>query len=845
MIKTPPLRVALGTDGVSIWSPEIFGTAEPSRLRDFLSRAFAVQEVEGVELRPARAFGRIRYGGVNNPAQIWRKLSRALSSPGGASGFEDATGFEGPAGATLRRVDAGLVYLDGLGARSVRVSRIGDVLSTWRVRQLGESELRLWHPLLRNRRDVVFRLEEELAAIPGVQDFKASALTAGVSIRFDASTTTAERLARELERAWPRLLGGLDGAPSQTRLMASVGLVGLAFTGQYLAPAVRPIAVAGVTLYSFPNVINATRQVTRGEIGLSALYTTGLALMLVSGLPFTASVMAALMQFWPHLARRKIQRSQRRLFAGPRRRPSWSRLVQAEGVEVEVHVDDLRAGDVIVVRRGETIPVDGVVADGSAAVVEDAAFGGRQVEDKSPGDAVAASTFVRDGNLTIRVERSGALTSASYVDSLLPRSSIAGLPSSLEAERRANRNAKPALALAGISLLLTRTLRPSQAVLRPDYATAPRLSVQLSALRGVADGVQRGVLFKNPAALDRLAVADVYVIDESAGLGRRSVEVATVQTVEGLAVELAVGYALAAYGSSRSEQSRALAAFASKRKPVHPTADAIRRYAGVSRYRDRLGGAIEIATSRYLATSNISIPPGLQTGSVAPGRDAGADQPDREPSLRPLWVLRDGQVIAGISFARTGEFVGRQVVAALQAQNNRPRVVYVSQKGKDESLALARALGIQFPHGDLTPADKLELIRGLGRQTLWIGDGSDPGATQAIAASSVSISLAPLSRSREDAADILLPHQGLSVLPEVVALGRAHAERLAKDYRTVYRTNLLGVAGAFLANFNALHSGLLSNFGTALVYTRHARALERLAAAADEQRARLQSPALG
>jgi manganese/zinc-transporting P-type ATPase C len=840
MTKPSALRIALGADSVSIWSSEIFGAAEPSKLRDFLSRAFAVQEVDGVELRRATAFGRVRYGAVAHPARIWKQLSRALTSPEGAA---SASGLPDTA---ARRIDAGLVYLDGPGSRPVRVSRIGNVLSTWRVRHQGDGTLRLSHPVLRQRRDVVFRLEEELAALLGVEDFQVSALTAGVSIRFDARTTTAERLARELEKAWPRLLEGLDGPPSKTRLVAAVGLMGLAFTGQYLAPVVRPIAVAGVTLYSLPNVVNAGKQLSHGQVGISALYSAGLLFMLVTGMPFTASVMATLMQAWPHLARRKLVQSQRRLFAGQRRRPAWARQLAA-GVEVEVHVDELRKGDRIVVRRGEIIPVDGVVENGSATVIDDAPFAADQIEDRSPGDSVAAGALLQAGNLTIRVERAGAQTSASYLDSLLPHTAFVGLPSSYEAERIANRNAKPVLALSALNLLLTRTLPPSQALLRPDYATAPRLSAQLSALQGVAEGLQRGIWFRNPAALDRLANADVVVIDDTAELDRQGVEVAAVQTVDGVSTDVVLGYTLAAQGTSRSEQSRALSAFASKRNSAQPRLEAIRRDAGVTRYRDSLGSEIDIVSSSYVATSQLDVPERLQS-TLARRTEARAQRVESAPAndppaLRSLWVLRDGAIIGVVAFARTGEFVARQSLAALRAQNKRARIVYVSSGGQAEAQGLAQRLGLDFSQGGLSAAAKADLIRGWGRAALWLGDGSDPNASKPIAASAVSVSLAPLSHAREDAADILLPHTGLSGLAEAIELGRAHAQRLKKDYRAVYLANLLGATGAFVPGLTPLQVGLLSNVGTGFIYARHARRLDELVSAAEQKRARLTSPA--
>jgi hypothetical protein len=250
MIERSALRIALGTQAVSIWSPEIFGDVESSRLRVFFARAFAVQEVEHVEVHRAASFGRVHCRANDDPAQIWRKLSRALrlESPSRWGGATAELASTRPS-----TVDAGSLYLGPSGTAPVHVTRIGDALSTWRVRRQSSDELRLAHPALRNSREVVFRLEEVLASFVGVKSFRASAVTATVLMKLDVGQTTAERVAVALEKAWPRLLEGLEGPPSQKRLVASVGLAGLAYAGQYLVPALRPIAVAGITVYSAPN----------------------------------------------------------------------------------------------------------------------------------------------------------------------------------------------------------------------------------------------------------------------------------------------------------------------------------------------------------------------------------------------------------------------------------------------------------------------------------------------------------------------------------------------------------------------------------------------------------------
>jgi cation transport ATPase len=804
------LRLAPSAEGVSIWSTEIFGGPGASRVRDFISRAFAVPEVANVEVQRENAFGRINYGEVADPAQVWKKLSRAISRPESAS-----------------RIDTEFLYLDVPSARRIRVSRIGKTLSTWRVRSQSENKLRVAHPLLRNRGDLVFRLEEELASLAGIEAFRASVITGTVSVRFDKVALSAEQLARALERAWPRLLEGTEKPLSRKRFFASVGLVGLSFTGQYLIPPLRPLGVAGVALNGIPNVIQAAKDLTRGQVGLPALYSTGLAFTVASGMPFASSVIGALGQFWPQLAQRKFTRTRRRLIVREHSRATWARVVGANGTEVDVHVESLRAGDRVSVRRGETVPAPGIVESGAATVVNGTLFGSDPIENRWRGDTVDAGAFVREGELTLRVERSGPALSVHDVISLLPYSSLEALPSPQEAERVANRNAKPTLALSAASLVATRTLRPSQVLIRPDYATGPRLSARLSILNGVGSGLQRGILFKNPAALDRLNSIGVYVLDDTADLGRKRTEVATIHPVNGTPADLIVAYVLAAQ-PHHSEHARALQAYGAARKITPAKVDKIRREPGVVHFRDGTGQTIAVASARYLASADVKVPKSV--------RAVAAEVVGDSPALSPLAVLRNDEVIGVVSFARSGDSIAKQVVAAIKAANPKARIVHLSRKPQADAEALARELGIAHAWGGLSQSAKLERIRGFDANTLWIGDGSDTAAFEAIAASTLSVSVAPLSHTRPDRADVLVPQRGLEGVPEALELARAHKARIARDYRTVYAVNLLGVTGVFSPRVTSLHAGLLSNAGIALIYAQHVWDLNRLAALAEAKR---------
>ena len=824
--RLSPLSVSFKSDLLS-------GPDSEAAAREFLVRAFSLEEVDEVAFRRRQDRIDVRLNPSATGAEAWPKLAAAL---------RDASRRGAAKRDRVARQIAGLRLFESGVETAVRVSRFGEALTTARVTRHRRDRLRFSHPALRRRRDVLHHFRMELAAIHGVEALTTNLLTSSVWVDFDPELIDAEQIVRAIEKSWPKLLEQITAPLPAGKLIAAGGLLALAVTAQFFRPALRPIGVVAVVLFGFPNVVQAVRDLRRGKIGLPMLYSSITTFVILSGSPFASAVMAVFMQSWPRLSERVALTYDRKLFHNARRRFVWARTRQDGFVERRTEIDRLSAGDIIHLRAGDYVPVDGVVAEGFGAFDEDMLTGVMGAIDKSPGDPVYASTYLRTGSLDLRVLREGGASSANALADHLPIGPISSLPSSAEVERVAQRNAKPALAVAWLNLLATGRLKLSQGLIRADYATGPRLSAQLSVVTGIAEGLRDGIFLRSPSALDRMLSSHLFVFDESAGLDRARVAVAAIGAVHKKDAPTVLSVATAAFVKRGDARARALREESDRREIVLPQIQHRRRVAGAIRFEDESGQLLEVATTAYVERAALAIPDGLASFLAEADVSLDPDLDPRDPDIRPLWVVREGCVIGVVTFERN-EPIGLSVVETLRKRNPNNRFIYLTSASHQKARAAAEAAGIEAAIGRLDASAKAATIRGLSRRAVWIGDGSLPEAEAAIAASAVSVSVGGVPTLLDDKADVILLHGDLEGLVGVRKLARAHLARLNDDLRKVYTASLFGTAGAFLANFGSLEANLATNFGSGLVLATRWSELRRLARAfAQRDAIRLSAP---
>jgi hypothetical protein len=177
---SPRVRIAPERGGVAIWSQMLFNDSATHHLRLFLSRVFSLQEISVVEVDRRAGVGRVKYELTKDAPSIWRKLKQVLTQRTTVDLDDELRSEYGAAPLGVDRL-----YLDMPATLPIRIGRIGSYLSTWRLRNQTEDRVRLTHPILRNRKDVAYRLEEELTAILGVRSFRTNIMASSVMVRFN------------------------------------------------------------------------------------------------------------------------------------------------------------------------------------------------------------------------------------------------------------------------------------------------------------------------------------------------------------------------------------------------------------------------------------------------------------------------------------------------------------------------------------------------------------------------------------------------------------------------------------------------------------------------------------
>jgi Zn2+/Cd2+-exporting ATPase len=447
-------------------------------------------------------------------------------------------------------------------------------------------------------------------------------------------------------------------------------------------------------------------------------------------------------------------------------------LVRSGGVERRTPVDDIRVGDEIVVRPGDKVPLDGIVASGHSDVNESPLTGESLPVDKAPGDEVFAGTINGHGALDVRVTRLVRDTRLARIIHLVETAQATRAPVQSFVDRFAGIYTPVVLMLAVIVAVippLAGAADPAAWVYRAlvllviSCPCALVISTPVSIVSALSAAARNGVLVKGGAHLERLAAVRVVAFDKTGTLTKGELRVTGVFPLGTTTADELLRYAAAVESRSEHPVARAIVAYARGTGIVVSPAARFASVPGLGAEGDLGADRVVIGNERLLQARAIDVP-----ADIADLRHA------RDEGKSVVLVAVNGALAGGLALADRPRDTAREAIGLLREQGVRC-VVMLTGDHERTAARVAAELDLDEHHPQLLPEQKHALVRALRSRygpVLMVGDGINDAP--ALAAADVGIAMgAAGSDAALETADIALMSDELLRLPYAMRLARA------------------------------------------------------------------------
>lgn len=482
--------------------------------------------------------------------------------------------------------------------------------------------------------------------------------------------------------------------------------------------------------------------------------------------------------------------------------PKTATVVAEDGSETPVDVDAILPGQVLRVRPGESIPVDGVVLEGSSAVDESALTGESIPVEKTAGDTVNAATVNRTGSFSFRATRVGADTSLAKIIQLVEDANATKAPIARLADKVAGVFVPVVFVISAATFVvwmaltgsINEALTSAVAVLVISCPCALGLATPVTIMVGTGKGAEMGILFKSAEALENLRSVGTVVLDKTGTVTRGKPAVTDIVVAK------------RADGTpAMSEKALLKLAAALERSSEHPLAEAILAECETRGIVARMvedftavpgrgvtaregQNAIAAGNMRMMDELGISVPADLAEQFAAEGKT-------------PLFFAKNAELVGTIAVADEVKETSAAAIAALRALGVDVRILTGDNRVTAEAIARRVGLSSEQVIADVLPADKERHVRELqdaGGKVAMVGDGIND--SPALARADVGLAIGTGADIAKEGADVVLMRSDLMDVARAIELSRATIRNIKQDLFWALFYNGIGIplaAGAF------------------------------------------------
>lgn len=454
-------------------------------------------------------------------------------------------------------------------------------------------------------------------------------------------------------------------------------------------------------------------------------------------------------------------------------------------VEVEVPFESLHAGDVIVLRAGELVPIDGTVVHGMATVDQRTLTGESRAVEKAPGDAILASTTVVTGKLHVRVEKAGEQTTVANIQRILVDTENYTAAVEQKAGEFCNRMAGPTLGAGGAAALLLSPVS-GVALIGCNLSEVNRATTPLSMLNYLDLTAAQGILVKDGRSLELLSTIDTVVFDKTGTLTLDQPHVGQIHCFGDMVDDAILCLAAAAGTRQTHPVARAVVMAAAERGLVLPLLDNARYEIGYGVKVEIDRRIVHLGSARFMRKEGIHV--------SAPAVLADVQEQAERNGYSLVFVARDLTLVGAIELHSTLRPEAFGVIKRLKARGM--ELYIISGDAEEPTYHLARQVGIDHCRANVLPDEKAEIIRNLrnqGRSICFVGDGINDAI--ALKTANVGISLSGSSNAALDTAGIILLNRSLGQLEPLFDLAGEMERDRQRGYYATLVPGAIGAAG--------------------------------------------------
>ena len=467
-------------------------------------------------------------------------------------------------------------------------------------------------------------------------------------------------------------------------------------------------------------------------------------------------------------------------------------IVRRNGVEQQIPIEEVRVGDVVIVRSGDSIPVDGVVLSGRASVDQSALTGESVPVEKEEADSVAAATTVAAGYLEFRAEKVGEDTTLAHIIRMVEEAGGSKAPIARLADKIAGVFVPVVMGIAviafGLWLFADRglefSLSAAISVLVISCPCALGLATPVAIMVGTGRGARMGILFKNATALENLHRVDTVVLDKT---GTLTTGKAVVTDILPGSVGVGTLLSIAAALEEKSEHPFARAILEKAGSLTHPTVTDFETLPGRG-VTGLINGVRYFGGNRRL----------LQENGIAVAECPSLAEQGKTPLY---FACQDGTYLGAIAAADVLKTDSAYAISQMKQLGL--KVVMLTGDNEKTARSIAVAAGIDHVIADVLPGDKAAAVKALqaeGRRVLMVGDGINDAP--ALITADVGMAIGAGTDVAVDSADLVLMSGSLQGICKAYELSKATICNIKQNLFWAFFYNTLGIPVAF--------SGLLS-----------------------------------